>query len=63
MTLFEIKTRLDFVKYLYEKYIIPLLYERHLEEAKADLKAFDYINFIIDERIEKNGGCEDIQTK
>ena len=63
MTLIEIKTRLDFVKHVYEMEIISQLDERHLEEAKADLKAFDYINFIIDERIKKNGGCEDIQTK
>ena len=63
MTLFEIKTRLDFVKHLYEMEIISQLDERHLEEAKKDLKAFEYMNYILDERIKQNGGSEEIYSK
>lgn len=59
MTLIEIKTRLDFVKHVYEMEIISQLDERHLEEAKADLKAFEYMNYILDERIKQNGGSEE----
>ena len=63
MTTVEIKTRLDFVKHLYMMYIMPELDQRHLEEAKKDLKAMELMYYILDERIKQNGGSEEIYTK
>ena len=63
MKITEIKTRLDFVKHLYMMYIMPELDQRHLEDAKKDLKAMEYMDHILDERIKQNGGSEEIYTK
>lgn len=63
MTLIEIKSRLEFIRHLYELHIIPELCEHHIDEAKKDLKAIEYINYILDERIKQNGGSEEIYTK
>lgn len=63
MTTVEIKTRLDFIKHLYSMYIMPELDQRHLEEAKKDLKAMEYMDHILDERIKQYGGSEEIYTK
>ena len=63
MKVTEIRTRLDFVKHLYEMYIMPELDQRHIEEAKKDLKAMEYMDFILYERIKQNGDCEEIYSK
>lgn len=63
MKVTEIKTRLDFIKHLYSMYIMPELDQRHLEDAKKDLKAMEYMDYILDERIKQYGGSEEIYTK
>ena len=63
MKVTEIRTRLDFIKHLFSMYIMPELDQRHLEEAKKDLKAMEYMDHILDERIKQHGGSEEIYTK
>lgn len=63
MKVTEIRTRLDFIKHLYSMYIMPELDQRHLEEAKKDLKAMELMDHILDERIKQHGGSEEIYTK
>lgn len=63
MKVTEIRTRLDFIKHLYMMYIMPELDQRHLEEAKKDLKAMEFMDHILDERIKQYGGSEEIYTK
>lgn len=63
MKVTEIRTRLDFVKHLYMMYIMPELDQRHLEEAKKDIEAMEFMDNILDERIKQNGGSEEIYTK
>ena len=51
MKVTEIKTRLDFIKHMYSMYIMQELDQRHLEEAKKDIKAMEFMDHILDERI------------
>ena len=63
MKVTEIKTRLDFIKHMYSMYIMQELDQRHLEEAKKDIKAMEFMDHILDERIKQYGGSEEIYTK
>ena len=63
MKVTEIRTRLDFIKNLYMMYIMPELDQRHLEDAKKDIKAMEFMDHILDERIKQYGGSEEIYTK
>lgn len=63
MTISEILDRVRFVKHLYETVIIKQVEERHLLEAKKDLKALSITLALLEERSNKSEGSEEIYTK